>query len=478
MNKMTFSLIAIILLFGVSLKADAKNTDAKRRKQNAHCIKPYRKNPRYWQYKGEPVLLLGASKTDHIFLLTDLKEHLDEIAAVGGNYVRNTMSQREGLDLKAHKRLENGKFDLTQWNPTYWNRFSNCLKWCSEKDIIIQIEVWDRFDFSQEHWQNSPWRPTNNVNYTPEQSGLANNYPVPPWRDKQPFFHSIPGMRLYSKQYDLIRQFQEKFVTRMLSYSLKYPNVLYCMNNETSTPQQWGQYWMNFIKKAAADKGVEVYVTDMFDDVWKPQSSDKLKQAFDNPQLYPFIDISQVNSRTFNEDHWINLMWIMDRAKKHPRPLNNTKIYSAGRTKWGSGTPKDGVERFWRNLIAGSASCRFHRPGGGIGLNDTAKACILSARKVESLVRFWQVSPRMDLLSNREDDEAYLAAEPHKKYVLFFTDGGSVGLNLKGAKNSFQLSWIDIRTGNRANKKPITGGKVVTINAPDKGPWVAAIVRQ
>jgi hypothetical protein len=478
MNRKAFSLAAIIVLFGVTLKADAQNTDAKSLKQNADCIKPYKENPRYWQYKGGPVLLLGASKTDHIFLLEDLEKHLDEIVSVGGNYVRNTMSQREGLDLKAHKRLDNGKFDLRQWNPTYWNRFSNCLKWCSQKNIIIQIEVWDRFDFAQEHWQISPWRPANNVNYTSEQSGLANNYPVPPWRDRQPFFHTMATMSRYRKQYDIIRQFQEKFVARMLSYSLKYPNVLYCMNNETSTPPEWGQYWMKFIKKAAVEKGVEVYVTDMFDDVWKPQTSAKLKQAFDNPQLYPFIDISQVNSRSFNEAHWNNLMWIMDRAKKHPRPLNNTKIYSDGQTSWGSGTPKDGVERFWRDLIAGAASCRFHRPGGGIGLNDTAKACILSARKVAKLVNFWEIRPRMDLLSNREDDEAYLAAEPRRKYVLFFTDGGSVGLNLKGGRDRYQLRWIDVRTGNWADKKAITGGKVVTINAPDKGPWAAAIVRQ
>ena len=54
---------------------------------------------------------------------------------------------------------------------------------------------------------------------------------------------------------------------------------------------------------------------------------------------------------------------------KSPRPLNNTKIYSAGQTGFGSGTPKEGVERFWRNLIAGAASCRFHRPTSGIGLN-------------------------------------------------------------------------------------------------------------
>ncbi|MHC4756727.1 MAG: putative collagen-binding domain-containing protein, partial [Planctomycetota bacterium] len=188
--------------------------------------------------------------------------------------------------------------------------------------------------------------------------------------------------------------------------------------------------------------------------------------------------ISQVNSRTFNEAHWNNLMWIMNQAKKHPRPLNHTKIYSAGNTSWGSGTPKDGVERFWRNLIAGSASCRFHRPGGGIGLNDTAKACIRAARKVEKLINFWEVEPRVDLLSNREEDEAYLAAKSGVQYMLYFTDGGSVRLNLKGHSGKLQLHWIEIRTGSWGDRTTISGDKVVTINAPDKGPWVAVIVRQ
>ena len=105
---------------------------------------------------------------------------MDEIVSVGGNYVRNTMSQQEGLDLKPHKRLANGKFDLNLWNTVYWDRFSNCLKWCSERNIIIQIEVWDRFDYSQENWQISPWRPDNNVNYTTDKSGLSKDYrPLP-----------------------------------------------------------------------------------------------------------------------------------------------------------------------------------------------------------------------------------------------------------------------------------------------------------
>ena len=80
--------------------------------KNGDRIKPYALNPRYWQYKGQPVMLLGGSKTDHLFLLDDLQPHLDEIHAVGANYVRNTMSQREAKELKPHKLLPDGKFDV------------------------------------------------------------------------------------------------------------------------------------------------------------------------------------------------------------------------------------------------------------------------------------------------------------------------------------------------------------------------------
>jgi hypothetical protein len=194
-----------------------------------------------------PVMLLGGSKTDHVFLLDDLEAHLDEIATVGGDYVRCTMSQREGLDLKPHRLLADGKFDLDQWNDEYWKRFANCLKWRQERGIIIQIEFWDRFDYSTQNWETSPWNPKNNVNYTYEQTSFAREYPQHSARDLQPFFHSIEGMPRHDKKLDLIRTHQEAFVAKMLSYSLDYGHVLYCMDNETSTPAQWEQYWIQFI---------------------------------------------------------------------------------------------------------------------------------------------------------------------------------------------------------------------------------------
>lgn len=436
-------------------------------------------NPRYWRYKGRPVLLLGGSKTDHLFLADGLLEHLDEMVGVGANYVRNTMSQREGVDLKPHRRLPNGKFDLDQWNADYWQRFADCLRWCHERDIIMQIEVWDRFDFSREHWEISPWRPQNNRNYSSQATGLAAAYPAHPAQDRQPFFHTVPGMRAYAGgKSDRIRAHQERFVERMLAENLKYPNVLYCMNNETSTEPSWGQYWMKFIRSHAEAHRTSAVCTDMFDDVWHPTKSKKLRLAFDDPARYPFLDVSQVNSRTFNEGHWNNIQWIAQQREAHPRPLNHTKIYSDGKKDFGTGTPIDGVERFWRNLIAGSAAVRFHRPDSGIGLNDTAKACIRAARKAESRIALWEVRAAMELLADRESDEAYLAALPGSKYLLYFTDGGSVTLDLMGHPHAFDVRWIEVATGEWGPSATLTGGGAVAIASPGKSGWVATIVRK
>ncbi|RMF42966.1 MAG: hypothetical protein D6753_06300, partial [Planctomycetota bacterium] len=383
-------------------------------------IRPWAQDPRYWQYQGEPVLLLGGSATDHIFLLDGLREHLDEIAAVGGNYVRCTMSQREGVELKPHKLLPSGKFDLDQWNEDYWQRFADCLKWCRERNIILQIEVWDRFDYSREHWETSPWNPGNNINYTYEQTGFANAYPQHPSRDLHPFFHSIPGMPRYDRRLDLVRRYQEAFVRKMLSYSLDYGNVLYCMNNETSTPAAWGQYWIEFIQRAAAQQGVQVFTTDMFDDAFLAEKAKNTPLVFQDPQHYMFADISQVNSRNFDEAHWNALQWLLDQVNKHPRPSNHTKIYGSGYKSFGTGGPEDGVERFWRNILGGSASARFHRPDSGNGLNDFAKASIRAARILEDHIKMWEVEPHMGLLTDRAANEAYLAARPGEKYALYF----------------------------------------------------------
>jgi hypothetical protein len=251
------------------------------------------------------------------------------------------------------------------------------------------------------------------------------------------------------------------------------------MDNETSTPYPWGQYWMQFIRDRAAEVGRKVFVTDMFDDFWKGENSTKVRLVFDNPQIYSFVDISQVNSRNFGQDHWDRMRWLIDQASVNPRPVNHTKIYGSGHTSFGSGSPKDGVERFWRNILGGSASARFHRPTSGNGLNDLAQASLKAVRNMEDRVKMWEVKADNELVLNREANEAYLALRPGEKYMCYFTDGGEIDLDLIGHPGTYQMDWIDLSKGDWVPEASSTvqGDSTVPIKSPGTGDWLAIITR-
>ena len=115
--------------------------------EGAERIRPWEENRFYWQYKGEPVLLVGGSWQDNLFNHPQgLEEHLDKIARAGGNYVRNTMSDRNPENRYAFAQRDDGLYDLGEWDAEYWERFDRFLRMCYERDIIVQIEVWDPWD--------------------------------------------------------------------------------------------------------------------------------------------------------------------------------------------------------------------------------------------------------------------------------------------------------------------------------------------
>jgi len=434
-------------------------------------IRPWPKNPYVWQYNGRPVTLIGGSKDDNLFQIPDLKEHLDEMAAVGANYIRNTMSDRpdKGFEVYPFRKLDNGRYDLNQWSDEYWQRFENMLRWTKERNIIVQIEVWDRFDYSRDNWEPHPYNPKNNVNYTYEESGFAEHYPDHPGSNKQPFFFTTP----YQKNNKVVFPYQQRFVDKMLSHSLQYDHVLYCIDNETSGEEAWAKFWAEHIQRRAQEAGKKVCVTEMWDD-WDLTAA-RHRRTLDHPELYAFADISQ-NNHQKGQTHWDNFQWVRNYVKDRPRPLNSVKIYGADTGRYG--TDRDGVERFWRLLLGGAAAVRFHRPDSGLGLSDKAKASIQAARKVESLIPWYELQPAMELLAEREPNEAYAAAKSGQASVVFFTDGGEVTVDLSAAQGQLQLHWIDISTGQWGTKGELTAGCSVKLKAPAAGPWVAVIARK
>jgi len=79
------------------------------------------------------------------------------------------------------------------------------------------------------------------------------------------------------------------------------------------------------------------------------------------------------------------------------------------------------------------------------------------------------------LLSNCEENEAYLASKNGEFYVVFFTNGGEVGLDLTEVNKEFNVKWYGIRNGVLASEQKVNGGAKIQLEAPGKLEWIAVL---
>jgi hypothetical protein len=400
-----------------------------------------------------------------MFQQKNLTPELDKLAAAGGNYVRNLMSLGDGTaDTVAPFALAGDRYNLDEWNEEYWRRLEIFLKETAARGIITDVEIWATFNYYTEGWGRNPFNPKNNMNYTAEQTGLPIEVTSHPTRAENTFFFTVPALR----NQETVLKYQRRFVDRILSHTLRYDHVLYCMDNETSVSPEWGAYWAKYIRSAAEKVGKKVHMTEMWErhDLADPQYD----ATIDHPELYTYIEVAQNNHQS-GQMHYDKLLEVRRRIGSSPRPMNNIKIY--GEDGSNSGTTQDAVERFWRNIFGGAASARFHEKY--LGSSDIALRMIRRARDVTTAFDIFQTEPRPDLLSEREDNKAYCLASPGKVYAVYFPGVGNVRLALEGSQKGFRLRWYAIDSGKWKAEERVEGGSIA-LRTPDSGQW-AVIIR-
>jgi hypothetical protein len=462
-----FSRPAIMMLIPIAAFLLSLSHITDRRENSHESIDISKNNISYWSYKGEDILLLGGSVQDNLFQIPGLEEHLDILVSAGGNYVRNTMSSRDSGNVWAFQKLETGLYDLNQWNDEYWQRFSTFLEETAKRDIIVQIEIWATFDYYRDNWDINPFNPKNNVNYEPRRSKLPEVVDSHPIFTENNFFRSVPSQMALAQ----VLWYQQQFVDKILSYSLEYDHVLYCMDNETSVTSDWGKYWAQHIQKRGRMAGKKVHTTQMWDpwDLSHPFHA----ETFDNPGIFTFVDISQNNHQSADA-HWENGLATIERLRQmgNLRPANNVKIYGndGGQHK----TTRDAVENFVKNVLMGCASARFHRPTSGQGLNETAQAVIKSIRELSDRMDFFNGTPRNDLLSSREPGEAFCRAIPRREYAVYFPEKGSVEIDLRDFVSDPQVEWLNLLSSRWSIPEILDRDRVI-ISPPGNGHWIALI---
>lgn len=473
-------------------------------------IEIYPKNRSYWQYDDKPVVLLGGTDDEALFHWAGnmelLLEQLDLLVDCGGNYVRCTMSVRRGdnpiypVREQPYVRLDNGKYDLDKWNHEFWRRFRVFLEQCRQRDIVVQIELWATHDLvhlkseTPGVWPTHPLNPRNNINYGFHPETVFPRKPRTNMNDA--FYQTIPAL----KHDQTVLKYQQAFVDKVLSYALSFNNVLYCVDNEQRPqhPYQWGHYWAKYIQDRATQQDKKVYVSEMHRDFKTPRDKSlsrtermvggKFASVFDYPHIYPFLELSETSTRFSDYDElWRNLAVIRAYTANSPRPMTNVKVYGGGRkSTFRERLPT--IHRFCELVCAGRSAVRFHRPvrGGenGMGLNPAAQACLRAVRKFCELIEPWRCTPTLELLHERQKNEAYLLANPGIAYGILMT--GSYGdsvvrLDTREHRGTYALTWISLQTGRPFKAITINAKDEVRIKMPREGSkygWFAAILRE
>ena len=482
-------------------------------------IRPFEENPAYWQYNGRPVFLFGGSDRDNIFQWAGdgsrLEDHLDLLKSCGGNYIRCTMSSREYTregyrwDLLPYPfTKKEGLYDLDRWNQVYWDKLETFLVETSERGIMVQLELWDRWnEFGQSGvknpangygWFYSPFNPDNNINYDWGDSPLLKE-------GRTAFYNEFHYAAVRGDS--LLLHYQHAFVRKIMDVVMDngFDHVIFQVDNESgigAEDLEPDPYWAGFIREYGLNKNPKhpVYVctsrrfhfpsphlTRDFQDPENPE----IRVPIGNP-AFNFCDISQNNGNS-GQQHYDNFLWYRELVHGTGiRPINNVKCYHFN---WCTGcdfhegrySPSDeeAIAKFWRNVFAGAASVRFHREtpyraGGlrdGFGLTPEGQHYITGMNMFLDSVRIFSMVPDNSLLSHRQSNEAYCLAEAGIQYAVFFTGEGDRTVTLHtGSTGPGSVCWLDLAGNGWTQSSSIDISPHLQLEVPGDGAlWVALI---
>jgi CubicO group peptidase (beta-lactamase class C family) len=132
------------------------------------------------------------------------------------------------------------KFDLTKFNPTYFDRLRRRVSAARERGIYVSIMLFEGWamQFSSGAWEGHPFKKQNNINGIDGDQNGDNK-----------------GLEIYTLANPDITALQESYVRKVIDTVNDLDNVLYEISNENHPPStQWQYHMIRYIKKYERSK--------------------------------------------------------------------------------------------------------------------------------------------------------------------------------------------------------------------------------
>jgi len=434
-------------------------------------LRVHPRNPRYFaDGTGRAILLAGSHTWNNLLDMGaadpparfDFDAYLDWMAKLNHNFIRLWAWELVSWDTRGGsaqwsqpKRcfaapqpwLRTGpgnaldgkpKFDLTKFNPDYFDRLRTRVGAAGKRGIYVSIMLFEGWcmQFIADAWANHPFNAANNVN------GIHGD----PNGDGK-------GIEVHELAVKAVTAVQEAYVRKVIDTVNDVDNVLYEISNENHPPStEWQYHIIRSIKDYEKTKPKQHPVGMTFQ--YKGGSN---KTLFDSPA------------------DWVSPNPDGGYRDNPPAADGKKVVLSDTDHLWGIGGNAAWV---WKSFLRGHNPV-FMDPYDRLILGGRFEAKFEPVRRnmgyalrLASRLDLAAMRPRGDLASS-----SYCLADWGEAYLIYAPDGSNVTVDLSAAKGDLAVEWLDPKSGKTTGDNRAAGGGPRQFKAPFPGEAVLYLAR-
>jgi Family of unknown function (DUF6298) len=340
------------------------------------------------------------------------------------------------------------KYDLTKYNPWYWNRLKKFADICDQRGLVLFNENYFQHNVLEAgaHWVDCPWRSVNNINHT--------GFPEPPpfAGDKRIFMAPL----FYDTNNPVRRALHQAYIRQCLNNFTNNANVIQFTSGEFTGPSSFEQFWLETIGNWERETGHKELIA-----LAAPKNVQDGILA--DPKLSAVVNVICFR-------YW----WQTDKGLFAPKGGENLSPRQFER-RWTGGAPTDS------DLATMASEYRPRFPdkaiiacGEDVGFQGSW-AFVCAGGSIPALPqttdkRLLAAIPQMQPWQATSNANCRVLREPGKQYLVW-SSGGSGKLDLSAESGSFQERVISLRTGEVIGQtKMIQAGSEISL--PEGVVWL------
>lgn len=362
------------------------------------------------------------------------------------------------------------KYDLTRFNPWYFDRLAEFAGLCDRKGTVLfhKYHMQHNLLETPAHYVDFPWRPFNCV----QDTGLPDGLPA--------------ANAFYDMTNPVRRNLQRSYIRHCLETLGDYRNVVHLAAGEYTGPLPFVQFWMDTIAEWEAENGKDVCLG-----LGAPK--DVQDAILADPVRGPRVDVIDLRYWWYRADGSLHAPdggqeipgRDFESGYKQGKESSPEQIYRkvrAYRNRYPDKALLDAIdagrEAYWAFFMGGGSllvrgQIEYERQADPPAYEKPAGLDLIlpSYRFVNEHLAGKLLTMRPADITTPGGDPAWCLADPGATYLVYAPAGGTFELHLEDARGTYRARWFDPATGELtpAAETPVAGGGGHSFTCPGKG---------